>query len=145
MTFKECVDFANGHPLCYVATVEGDQPRVRPLLMWFAAAEGFYFCGLAPKKVWDQLRINRKVEVCFFNNAADFKDAVSLRVSGRVEFVEDVELKKRLLHDRAMYASYGSGRPEDPAYPVIRIAHGEAWAWTPQYILKESSAERIAF
>ena len=145
MTFRECVDFANKNPLCYVATVEGDQPRVRPLLMWHAKEDGFYFCGLAPKKVWQQLKANPQMEACFCNNAPEFKDVASMRVSGRAEFLDDIELKKQVLEDRKMYASYGSGKPEDPCYPVVRVTHGEVWTWTPKSILKESEAERIRF
>ncbi len=89
MTFPECVDFANKNPVCYVATVEGDQPRVRPLLMWYAKEDGFDFCGVAPKKVWQRLKANPKMEACSCNNASEFKDVASMRVSGRAEFLED--------------------------------------------------------
>jgi pyridoxamine 5'-phosphate oxidase len=43
MDFKDCVDFANETKTCYLATVEGDQPRVRALGMWYADETGFYF------------------------------------------------------------------------------------------------------
>ena len=35
MEFKDCIKFANENPVTHIATVEGDQPRVR----------GF-FCGM---------------------------------------------------------------------------------------------------
>jgi pyridoxamine 5'-phosphate oxidase len=43
MDFKEYVDFANENKTSYLATAEGDQPRVRCLGMWFADETGFYF------------------------------------------------------------------------------------------------------
>ncbi|MGA3197859.1 MAG: pyridoxamine 5'-phosphate oxidase family protein [Halobacteriota archaeon] len=43
MDFDECIQFATEHPICAVATVDSDQPRVRMLGMWFATTEGFYF------------------------------------------------------------------------------------------------------
>lgn len=43
MDIKDCIKFANETPVCYLATVEGDQPRVRALGFWFADESGFYF------------------------------------------------------------------------------------------------------
>lgn len=36
MSFQDCIKFANENPASYIATTEGDQPRVRAFLMWFA-------------------------------------------------------------------------------------------------------------
>ena len=33
MSIEEYVKFANENPMCYLATVEGDQPRVRAMGM----------------------------------------------------------------------------------------------------------------
>jgi hypothetical protein len=43
MDLKEYANFANENKACYLATVDGDQPRVRCLGMWFADETGFYF------------------------------------------------------------------------------------------------------
>jgi len=40
---QDCIKFANENPVCYIATMDGDQPRVRGFLMWFADEKGFYF------------------------------------------------------------------------------------------------------
>ena len=40
---NEFIQFANENPVCYLATAEGDQPRVRVLGFWFADETGFYF------------------------------------------------------------------------------------------------------
>ncbi|MCE7698204.1 MAG: hypothetical protein K8E24_005000 [Methanobacterium paludis] len=36
MDFEDCIKFANETPVCYLATADGDQPRVRALGFWFA-------------------------------------------------------------------------------------------------------------
>lgn len=36
MDFKDCINFANENKTCYLATVDGDQPRVRALGMHYA-------------------------------------------------------------------------------------------------------------
>jgi uncharacterized pyridoxamine 5'-phosphate oxidase family protein len=145
LNFKDCIDFANENALCHLATTEDDQPHLRVMRMWNASEDGFYFCGLAPKNMWNQMKTNPKVEICFFNNASEPSGIKVLRIKGEVEFLEDLEMKKEILEKRPMYKTHGTGQPDDPTYPLMRVAHGEAWFWTRQYILKESEAERIKF
>ncbi len=66
MDFDECIQFATEHPICAAATVDGDQPRVRMLGMWFATKEGFYFSTAKVKAMCRQLTANHKVELCFY-------------------------------------------------------------------------------
>ncbi|OAV76064.1 hypothetical protein Barb7_00267 [Bacteroidales bacterium Barb7] len=35
-TVNDCIAFANGNPISYLATVEQDRPHVRGAGMWFA-------------------------------------------------------------------------------------------------------------
>ena len=51
MDFKDCVKFANDNKTCYLATADGDQPRVRALGMWYADETGFYFQGQTKHEV----------------------------------------------------------------------------------------------
>jgi len=85
MDFKDCIEFANKNPICYLATVEGDQPRVRAFGMWFADAQGFYFHTGAPKAVCRQLKENQKVEVCFYAPAPPPNLGKMMRVAGEVQ------------------------------------------------------------
>ncbi len=96
MRFQECVDFATKHPVCSLATADGDQPRVRTFLLWRANENGFYFETLNPKDVYNQLKNNPKVEICFFNNESDLEKAKTMRLSGEVEFLDDPDLKKQM-------------------------------------------------
>jgi uncharacterized pyridoxamine 5'-phosphate oxidase family protein len=57
--------------VCSLATVDGDQPRVRTFLLWRANEDGFYFETFNPKDVYKQLKSNPKVEMCFYNNEPD--------------------------------------------------------------------------
>ncbi len=85
----------------YLATVEGDQPRVRP----FGTAhifEGKLYIQTGRKKdVSRQLAANPKAEVCAF------KDGVWLRVAGKLIEDDRVEARKSMLDAypnlRAMY------------------------------------------
>lgn len=85
----------------YLATVEGDQPRVRPFGTAHIFEGKLYIQTGKIKPVSKQIAENPKVEVCAF------KDGMWLRVSG--ELLEDnrVEAKKSMLDEyanlRAMY------------------------------------------
>jgi pyridoxamine 5'-phosphate oxidase len=41
MGLKDYIAFASEHRVCQLATADGDQPRVRTLLMWHADESGF--------------------------------------------------------------------------------------------------------
>ena len=85
----------------YLATVEGDQPRVRPFGTAHIFEGKLYIQTGKVKPVSKQLAANPKCEICAF------KDGVWLRVAA--ELVEDdrIEAKKSMLDDyttlRAMY------------------------------------------
>ena len=144
MRLSDCTQFAAQNPICYVATEDGDQPRVRPLLLWFADDRGFYFMTMSPKEFSTQLHANPKVEVCFYNGAAELPDARSMRVTGAVEFVDDAELVARVCDERAALGEI-IGRPLEPIAELFRIAGGEAVFWSLTDILKEPELERIRF
>ena len=87
----------------YLATVEGDQPRVRPFGTVNIFEGKLYIQTGKVKPVSKQLAANPKAELCAF------KDGVWLRLAG--ELVEDdrVEAKKSMLD----------------AYPSLRSMYNE--------------------
>lgn len=127
MEFEDCIKFANENPNSYVSTVDGDQPRVRGFWMWFADETGFYFHTGAMKSVYSQLKKNPKVEVCFYHPAEDA--GVMMRVAGTVEFLDDVELRRRLIEDRQFLKAWGF-TPESNDLIIFRIFKGEVYVWT---------------
>jgi uncharacterized pyridoxamine 5'-phosphate oxidase family protein len=144
MDFSECTTFAQKNPLTYVATVEGDQPRVRAFAMWFADASGFYYHTGTAKAVWQQLQKNPRVELCFY--APDtFGAGKMLRVSGKIEVMKDPALRERLLRDRPWLKSIISEEAMDTHLVIFRIAHGEARFWTMEYNLREKDAPLVRF
>ena len=140
MELDECIKFANENPRCCVATADGDQPRVRAFLMWFADRSGFYFHTGEPKKVCEQLRRNPKVEVCFCTPSFDRM----MRIAGEVEFLEDARLRSRLLEERPFLKAIVRG-PEDPVLAVFRIYKGEAHFWTMADNMREAEVPRARF
>lgn len=144
MGFQDCIKFANENPVCFIATMEGDQPRVRGVMMCFADERGFYFAVLTPKEFVKQLKANPKVEICFYNNPEQLQNAKQMRVTGEIEWVDDKALHERICKERAFLADI-TGQPIEPAMKLFRVHSGEAHFWTMMDVLKESQLERIKF
>lgn len=66
MNFEACVKFANERFVCSIATVDGDQPHVRNVGLWFADKNGFHFSTHKAKAFYRQLAVNPKVELSFY-------------------------------------------------------------------------------
>ena len=115
---KEVQEFLKECGVYYLATVEGDQPRVRP----FGTAEIFedhlYIQTGKKKEVSKQIEKNPKVEIC------GFKDGRWIRVSGKLVRDDRVEAKKDMLDKnpslRGMY------NEEDDNTEVLYFESGKA-------------------
>jgi len=98
---KKVYEFLKSAGVYYLATVEDDQPRVRPFGTAHIFEGKLYIQTGKVKPVSKQLAANPKAEICAF------KDGVWLRVA--CELVEDnrIEAKKSMLDEysnlRAMY------------------------------------------
>lgn len=75
----------------YLATVEGDQPRVRPFGTAHIFEGKLYIQTGKVKPVSKQLAANPKAEICAF------KDGMWLRVSGELVNDDSIEAKKSML------------------------------------------------
>ena len=133
MDIKECIQFANENPLCFLATTQGNQPRVRALGFWFADETGFYLQTGEVKEVYRQLKKNPKTELCFYHHEGTI--GKMLRIAGEVEFMEDRALKERVLRERPFLKSFGL-TVDSPGLIIFRIAHGKAHFWTMEDNLK---------
>lgn len=145
MSLQAILKFANENSVVSIATVEGDQPRVRNFLLWFADETGFYFHTGTPKAVCQQLKRNPKVELCFYNPGTALNGGLMLRVTGEVEFLNDPALKARLLDERPFLLAIGAGSPENQLLAIFRVPHGEAWFWSMAKNLCEAEIERVRF
>ena len=151
MDFQDCIKFANENGACAIATVEGDQPRVRYVALCHADDTGFYFQTESPKAFYKQMKNSRKVDVCFRNisepteGRADPTEKNVMRVTGEVEFVDDLAIKAQILESRPYLKMAGIEKPDDPRLIVFRIPKGEAFFWSLADTTKESEIPRIKF
>lgn len=119
---KVC-DFLKNAGVYYLATADGDQPRVRPFGTAHIFEGRLYIQTGKVKPVSKQIAENQKAEICAF------KDGVWLRVSG--ELVEDdrVEAKKSMLD----------------AYPELRGMYDENDGNTQVFYFKNATAVFSSF
>ena len=86
----------------YLATVDGDQPRVRPFGTILLFEDKLYIQTGKSKDVSRQIQANPKVEICCF------AEGTWLRVAGELVRDERKEVKKAMLDDypelRGMYS-----------------------------------------
>ncbi len=100
---REVYDFLKKAGTYYLATVEGDQPRVRPFGTVHIFEDKLYIQTGKVKPVSKQLLVNPKAEICAF------MDGTWLRVAG--ELIEDDrrEARQAMLdaypHLQAMYSA----------------------------------------
>ncbi|MBN1161486.1 MAG: pyridoxamine 5'-phosphate oxidase family protein [Dehalococcoidales bacterium] len=141
MDFKDCVKFANDNKTCYLATVEGDQPRVRAMGMWYADETGFYLQMQSVKAVAKQLDMNPKVEIYF--QAKDFSKV--MRVSGKTRPVTDAKIRARCIEERPFVKNFGITTPDNPLLAIYQVYTGEAYFWTMADTMKEADLPRIKF
>ena len=133
MNIQDCIKFSNENPICYLATIDNDQPRVRALGFWFADETGFYFQTSTIKEFTHQLKKNPKTEVCIYKHEG--MNGTMLRITGEVEFIDDRKLKERALEDRPFLKSFGL-TVDSPSLVIFRIVHGQAHFWTMENNLK---------
>jgi uncharacterized pyridoxamine 5'-phosphate oxidase family protein len=144
MNFQDCVSFATENPVCYLATTDGDQPKVRTWLLWYADENGFNFVAIDGKQVTAQLKANPKVELCFFNNAPQPQDWKHMRVTGEIEFLDSEEMLAKAYEARSFLDPI-VGRSVEPLVRPFRVYTGECHFWTLAGFLKEPELERVSF
>ena len=120
---KRVFDFLKKAEVYYLATVDGDQPRVRPFGTVNEFEGKLYIQTGKIKPTSKQLIANPKAEICAYKNGA------WLRLAG--EFVEDdrIEAKKSMLD----------------AYPNLRDMYDENDDNTQVFYVQNATATFYAF
>ncbi len=140
MKYNDVLAFVQENPVCFISTIDGDHPRVRGFLTVLFNDGKLYFTTGPMKNVHSQLMKNPKIELCYCSK--DF--GTMLRISGKIEFIEDREKKQHLLNERD-YLKPFEGNVEDPRVVLLRLSHGKAKFWTMQDNMRESEIPVIEF
>jgi uncharacterized pyridoxamine 5'-phosphate oxidase family protein len=94
MNKAEILAFLTANPTHFFATTEGNKPHVRPISTYRADGQGIIYFTQAVKDLYKQMAQNPEIETCYFT------DDITLRVQGRVKFIEDMALKKEIVANK---------------------------------------------
>ncbi len=122
MTKDEAIDIVRDAGFGYLATLDGDQPRVRPMMPYLSEDGKLLLALLGRSRTLNQIKDNAKVEVCFVDRKMWY-----CRVTGTAVISSDIAHKEAVWDAIPMLRQYFSG-PADPNFhlAVIDIDHMEA-------------------
>jgi uncharacterized pyridoxamine 5'-phosphate oxidase family protein len=131
MNKQEILEIIRKNPAFYIATLDGDQPRVRCVFLYRADEQGIIFHTGAMKDLYKQIEAYPKVEMCFHDRELN----VQIRVSGALEQIKDNAFKDEICAhpSRAFLKPWReSGHLQDfyNVFTVYRLKNGLATMWT---------------
>ena len=116
---KEVLKFLTDNPTFYIATVEGDKPRVRPFGFVMEYESKLWFCTSNQKNVYKQLQANP-----YFEISTTSPDGKWIRLRGKAVFNSTPAAKAKALEVmpklKEMYSV------DDDIFEVFYIEEGEA-------------------
>ncbi|MDE5780436.1 MAG: pyridoxamine 5'-phosphate oxidase family protein [Lachnospiraceae bacterium] len=125
MRKEELFQIMNENPVFHLATMDGEQPRVRGMLLYSADEQGIIFHTASTKDVYRQIKENPKVELCFQGQG------IQIRVSGTLENVEDENLKNEIFnHPTRKFLQAWKEQGIDGLLQIFRLKNGAAVTWT---------------
>lgn len=101
----------------YVATCDGGQPRVRPMMLIYVDGVLYYATGTVDAKV-TQLMRNPKTEVCV--PLGEGEDGGSIRMTGEMGFVYDGDVRAKI-HGCVGFIQSFWGEPQDPGFTLLEF------------------------
>ena len=94
-TKEEILAFINQNPLCFIATADSEQPRVRGIMTYKADEDGIIISTAKNKDFYKQLIANPKTELCFYH------DKTQIRITGTAtDMDENLALKQEIVAAR---------------------------------------------
>lgn len=124
MTKAEIIEFIKANPRSFMATVEGNKPHVRGMGIYDASEDGIIIQTWTIKDIHQQVVNNPEIELCF----NDFKAGIQVRVSGKAEIIDDVDLKWKVVEKRP----FMKPTVEEKGIDVVALYRlkGKATVWT---------------
>lgn len=110
---QEILEYLAAAGTYFLATADGDQPKVRPIGFCMPCEGRLYFCTNELKDMYKQLVANPRFEIC-----ATKPDGTWLRFSGEAVFDKRPELKEKAFAFmpplKGMY-----GNPDSPPFALF--------------------------
>jgi len=131
MTKEEALDIISDAGFGFFATVEGNKPRVRPMMPYLSENGELLLALLGRSRTISQIKANSNVEVCFVDRKMWY-----CRVSGTAVMSDDISRKTTVFENVPMLRQYFAG-PDDPNYHLAIITINSVEVMTPHSRLPE--------
>ena len=123
---KEVFDFLKKCGTFYLATEEGDQPRVRPFGAINIFEDKLYIQTGKKKNVSKQMQINPNVEICAFTEGR------WVRLEGKVVRDDRIEAKKSMLDANPMLKNMYSAEDDNTEVLYFEKAKATFYSFTDE-------------
>ncbi|MDR0993214.1 MAG: pyridoxamine 5'-phosphate oxidase family protein [Verrucomicrobiota bacterium] len=117
---RKTLDFLRECHVFYVATMDGDQPRVRPFGVVVEHDNRLYFATANTKLLYRQIQVNPRIEIC----GAKPNGTEWIRVTAKAVFEPNPEAKKKAFESAPELAAIYQ-TPENEIFEVFYLANAE--------------------
>ena len=125
MEKEEAIDIVKDAGFGFLATTEGDQPRVRPMMPYLSEDGELLLALLGRSRTIPEIKGNSKVELCFVDRKMWY-----CRVTGTAVISNDIAKKESVFENVPMLRQYFAG-PQDPNFHLAVIEIAKVEAMTP--------------
>jgi uncharacterized pyridoxamine 5'-phosphate oxidase family protein len=134
MTRKEILKFVEKNPVFSLATIDGDKPRVRLMMLAMVNENGLVFTTGRDKAVNKQMTANPAIEMCFYN--AD--EGRQVRIEGKAEALDDLKLKKQIVEKFTFLKPWIESEGYEVMMPYcVKNARATVWTMETNYQPKQ--------
>ncbi len=120
MTKQDMIDLIKDAGFGFLATTEGNQPRVRPIGPYLTDDNKAFIALFEHRRSIPQIKENPLVEICFVDRKMSY-----CRITGKATVTNDQKNKEIMWNNSPMLKQYFSG-PEDPNFYLIEVEITEA-------------------
>lgn len=128
---QKFLEFFDKNRCGFLATTEGNLPRVRPWSYLFEDENKIWFMTTNNKKVFEQLKNNPYIEFC-----ACSSEMISGRLGGKIEFENNLQIKTRILEERPLLKSIYQN-PENALLETFFLKHGYMFLYSSRLKINE--------
>ncbi|MHA1692760.1 MAG: pyridoxamine 5'-phosphate oxidase family protein [Candidatus Heimdallarchaeaceae archaeon] len=117
MKLDEVLDYLKLQPLMHLATVDGTQPRVRPVTLIYHN-DMCWFVSISGREKINEIEKNNNVE--FAINPQDREELSTIRGSGKAILITDFETKKEVIKAIPWFDGYWKSY-DDPRFYLYKL------------------------
>lgn len=122
---QELIDLIRESGFGFLATTEGSQPKVRPMMTYLTEEGDLLLAVFSQRRTINQIKKNPPVEICYINPKMVF-----CRISGKAAISSEMSKKELLWNKVPRLRQYFSGT-QDPNFVLLEIITTSAEIVTP--------------